>query len=90
MTDKRMELKNSIIRLETWERLADLADEAWDQDLLNEDCEKASDHYHELRWNEWLYTSHLIYILSDGKLTEKEARQIARDKAARERLAEII
>ena len=90
MTDKRMELRNSIKRLANWEHLAATAEDAWDQDPLNEDLEWAFNHYQDLRWHEFLFAAHLIYTIADGRLTEKESRSMARDKAARERFAEII
>jgi hypothetical protein len=90
MTNTHTELKHSIERLEEWERLADLAEEAWDQDPLNEDREWAFNHYQDLKWHEFLFAAHLIYILADGKLSEKEARSIARNSTARKRITDII
>lgn len=81
------ELKKSIKRLEHWERLADQAHEAWEADPMNEDREKATDHFYELEWNEWLHAVNLLTRLTG--IEENTARQML-NRGNREKLMDIL
>lgn len=76
MTELRNKLKNSLYRLNKWDRLADLAQAEWDKDPMNEDREEAANRYYELQFNEFLYAANLLYKFAGGKLTENECNRL--------------
>lgn len=66
-------LKESIARLEWYERLADKAQDAWDADPLNKDLEEAADRYYTRQWEEWNHAAHLIErLISTDRMTARE------------------
>lgn len=89
MKNTRNELKKSIARLNRWEHLADMAQDAWDKDPMNEDREEAADHFYELQWNEFIHALHLMQTLTEGKLTELECRTLL-NRGNREKLESIV
>lgn len=89
MMELRNELKKSIYRLNRWEKLADLAQDEWDKDPMNEEREEAADHYYELQWREFLHAVTLLNEIADGKLTEQECKKLL-NRGNREKIMEII
>lgn len=76
MTELINELKNSLYRLNKWDRLSDLAQAEWDKDPMNEDREEAANRYYELQFNEFLYAANLLRKFSGGKMTENECNKL--------------
>ena len=76
--------KASLHRLAEWERLASLAQDAYDNDSMSEDCEEAVNHYYDLQYNEFAYAVHLLCSASAGALSETTCARIVNRMRRRE------
>ncbi len=74
----RNEIRKSLNRMAQWEKLANQADDALELDPFNEDLEKASDHYYELAFNEYVHCVHLVTRFSG--IDEHSAKIIVNEK----------
>ena len=86
MINEIKSIKDSLERLEHYERLSNQKYDAWEADPMNPDREAAADRAYELEYNEFVYTAYLISRFAG--IDEKEARAMVKGK--RDELKRIL